>query len=207
MKRHPHKMKKTILILFLIFTVNSFSQQSEEYTKFIEEIKHNFKSDKNDKTVFNLLNDFYEQVLQSDNGELNQNTLRTIQELYADHDAKNLQILSMFLAYQEHISESFGAGSEPDTTFQLNLLNDLESELDTVYGNIPVIIKIYKAEALNSAGQNQEYGELLRQSLIEFPNSVPLKVYSYLDTKDEKLKIDLIKNHSNHWMVQQFQIK
>lgn len=200
-------MKKTILILFLIFTVNSFSQQSEEYTKFIEEIKHNSKSDKNNKTVFNLLNDFYEQVLQSDNGELNQNTLRTIQELYADHDAKNLQILSMFLAYQEHISESFGAGSEPDTTFQLNLLNDLESELDKVYGNVPVIVKIYKAEALNSAGQNQEYGELLRQSLIEFPNSVPLKVYSYLDTKDEKLKIDLIKNHSNHWMVQQFQIK
>jgi len=200
-------MKKTILIFFLIFTVNSFSQQSEEYTKFIEEIKHNSKSDKNNKTVFNLLNDFYEQVLQSDNGELNQNTLRTIQELYADHDAKNLQILSMFLAYQEHISESFGAGSEPDTTFQLNLLNDLESELDKVYGNVPVIVKIYKAEALNSAGQNQEYGELLRQSLIEFPNSVPLKVYSYLDTKDEKLKIDLIKNHSNHWMVQQFQIK
>jgi len=201
-------MRRLILILiFLPLSLPAFSQKSGKYIHYIEQLKSGTQSDKNDKTVLKLLNDFYEQVLQSDNGELNQNTLRTIQELYADHDAKNLQILSMFLAYQEHISESFGAGSEPDTTFQLNLLNDLESELDTVYGNIPVIVKIYKAEALNSAGQNQEYGELLRQSLIEFPNSVPLKVYSYLDTKDEKLKIDLIKNHSNHWMVQQFQIK
>lgn len=200
-------MKKTILILFLIFTINSFSQQSEEYTKFIEEIKRNSKSDKNDKTVFNLLNDFYEQVLQSDNGELKQNTLREIQELYADHDSKNLQILSMFLAYQEHISESFEAGNKPNTVFQLNLLKDLESELDKVYGKVPVIVKIYKAEALNSSGQSQKYSELLKQSLIEFPDSIPLKVYSYLDTEDEKLKIDLIKNHSNHWMVQQFQIK
>lgn len=202
-------MKKLILFLFLIFAINSFSQQSEEYTKFIEEIKRDSKSDKNDKTVFDLLNNFYEQVLQSDNGELNQNTLQIIEELYADHNAKNLQILSMFLAYQQHISESFGAGagSEPDTTFQLNLLNELESELEKVYGKVPVIVKIYKAEALNSAGQSQKYSELLKQSLIEFPDSVPLKVYSYLDTKDEKIKLNLIKEHSNHWMVKQFQIR
>lgn len=200
-------MKKIILFLFLIFTVNSFSQQSEEYTKFIEEIKRDSKSDKNDKTVFDLLNNFYEQVLQSDNGELNQNTLHMIEELYADPNAKNLQILSMFLTYQQLISESFGAGTEPDTTLQLNLLNDLESELEKVYGKVPVIVKIYKAEALNSAGQSQKYSELLKQSLIDFPDSVPLKVYSYLDTKDEKLKLNLINEHSNHWMVKQFQIK
>lgn len=122
-------MKKNFLLLFLIFTINSFSQQSEEYTKFIKEIKSNSKTDKNDKTVFNLLNDFYEQVLQSDNGELNQNTLHAIEELYAGDNSRNLQILSIFLAYQGHISESFEAGSVPDSSFQLNLLNDLESEL------------------------------------------------------------------------------
>ena len=200
-------MKKIILFLFLIFTLNSFSQKSEEYVKFSEEIKRNSKSDKNDKTVFDLLNDFYEQVLQSDNGELNQNTIRKIEELYADHNAKNLQILSLFLAYQEHISETVSTGRKPNIDLQLDLLNDLENELKEVYNKVPVIVIIYKAEALNSAGQSQKYSELLKQSLIEFPDSVPLKVYSYLDTKNEELKLNLIKKHSNHWMLKQFQIK
>ena len=40
----------------------------------------------------------------------------------------------------------------------------------------------------------------------EYSDSVPLKVYQYLKTKDQLLKEDLIKNHANHWMVLQYKL-
>lgn len=199
-------MRKLILILLLLVSVNSFSQQSDEYKKIIEQIKKGSKTDKNDKTIYNLLNDFYEQALQSDKGELNPDIPQRIQKLYSDKKAKNLQILSMFLIYQEDITQT-AEEKNPEPNFQINLINDLETEVKNTYGIVPLIIKIYKAEALNGTGQKEEAAELISKSLDEFPNSVPLKVYKYLDTKDEKIKTELIKNHSNHWMVQQFGIK
>lgn len=55
--------------------------------------------------------------------------------------------------------------------------------------------------------QTKESAELIDSSLKTFPNSVPLKVYKYLDTKNDQIKQDLVRNHSNHWMIQQFGIK
>lgn len=200
-------MKNLIFIVLLFLSINVFSQKSDEYTKFIKQLKENTTTDTKDKTVLNLLNDFYEQALQSDKGELNPDITQRIKKLYEDKNTKNLQILNMFLTYQEHINQTAAAGKQPDSNFQVNLMTDLESEVKNIYGTVPVIVEIFKAEALNSNGQTKESAEIISKSLIKFPNSIPLKVYQYLDTKDEKIKEDLIKNHSNHWMIQQFGIK
>ena len=200
-------MKNLLLILLLCSSANAFSQPSREYKKFVEQIKKDAKTDKNDKTVYNLLHDFYEQALQSDAGELQPDVSQRIQTLYADKNAKNLQILTLFLTYQEHVSQNASNGSQPDPALQMLIMSDLASEIKNTYDTVPVIIKIYQAETLSSNGQPKEAADLISKSLVEFPNSIPLKVYTYLDTKDEKIKADLIKNHSNHWMVQQFGIK
>ncbi|MDQ0476322.1 MULTISPECIES: hypothetical protein [Chryseobacterium] len=200
-------MKNLILFFLLLISLNLFSQNSEDYKTFIEKIKKDSKTDKADKTVYHLFNDFYEQGLQSDQGELSEDISQRIQKLYSDKKAKNLQILTMFLLYQNHITETAAVGKQPDPNFQINLIKDLESELKNTYGSVPIIINIYKAEALNSAGATKESAEIISNSLIQYPNSVPLKVYKYLDTKDEKIKKDLVDNHTNHWMVKQFGIK
>ncbi|MEN2400177.1 hypothetical protein GKZ90_0010335 [Flavobacterium sp. MC2016-06] len=200
-------MKNLTLILFFISSIHSFSQRSEEYNKFIKEIKKNAKTDKNDQTVLNLLNDFYNQVLQSEKGDLNADIPERLQKLYSDKNAKNLQIMSMFLAYQEYISQTVAGNKETDPNFQFNLITDLENEVKNTYGKVPIIVNIFKAETLKLNGQSKEYTELISKSLVEFPDSIPLKVYKYLDTKDEKTKDDLVQNHPNHWMVQQFEIK
>ncbi|MBU4539191.1 MAG: hypothetical protein L6264_04975 [Weeksellaceae bacterium] len=200
-------MKNLTFIILLFLSINVFSQKSDEYLKFIKQLKENTTTDTKDKTVLNLLNDFYEQALQSDKGELNPDITQRIKKLYEDKNTKNLQILNMFLTYQEHINQTAAAGKHPDSNFQVNLMTDLESEVKNIYGTVPVIVEIFKAEALNSNGQTKESAEIISKSLIKFPDSIPLKVYQYLDTKDEKIKEDLIKNHSNHWMIQQFGIK
>jgi hypothetical protein len=200
-------MKNLILTLVIFFSLNAFSQKSVEYVQFIDQLKTDATIDKNDKTVLNLLNDFYEQALQSDKGELNSDISERIQKLQTDKKAKNLQILNMFLVYQNHVSQTAAIGKQPDPNFQVNLMDDLEKEFKNVYGNVPVLIEIYKAEALNSNGQAKESAELIVKSLEKFPNSIPLKVYKYLDTKDENIKQDLVKNHSKHWMVLLFEIE
>jgi hypothetical protein len=204
---HYKFMKKIILAGLLLISLNSFSQKNADYVSFVQQIKKDAKIDTKDQTVLNLLTDFYEQILQSESGELQASMSERIQKLYADKDAKNLHILNLFLAYQEHISQTAVDGKVPDATFQNNLLDDLETELQSTFGVVPVIIKIYKVEALQSAGKFSESSALLAKSLQEFPKSVPLKVYSYLDTRNESLKKELLSEHASHWMVQQFQIK
>ena len=200
-------MKKILFLLLVFLSSKSFSQKSNEYLNYIDELKKETKIDKSDKTVYDLLNNFYEENLQSHTGEMKPETISKIQAFYSDINSKNKHIFNMFFAYQNHITETAAVGKKSNSKFQVDLISDLEEEIKKVYGNVPVIILIYKAEALNSNGQFQEYTELINKSLNIFPNSIPLKVYRYLDSKDEKLKEDLIKNHSNHWMVKQFQIK
>ena len=47
---------------------------------------------------------------------------------------------------------------------------------------------------------------MISEGLKEYSDSVPLKVYQYLKTKDQLLKEDLIKTHANHWMVLQYKL-
>ena len=200
-------MKNIILLFLILISITSFSQKSADYIKFVEQIKKEAKIDNNDKTVYKLLDDFYDQALQSDKGELNPDISQRIEKLYADTKAKNMHLLTLFLTYQNHISETAAAGKQADPNFQINLITDLESELKTTFGNVPLIVIIYKAEALQANNQSKESAELISKSLVKYPSSIPLKVYNYENTKDVKIKQDLIKNHSTHWMVQQFEIK
>jgi len=200
-------MKKTIFIVLTFLSIQAFSQQNDAYKEFIDKAKKEAIVDGQDMEVYDLLNDFYEQVLQSDSGELNPDMATRIQHFYENKEAKNKHLLVMFLGYQEYISATTQARQRLDGDFQKSLLDDLEHEIEKTYGKVPVLIHIYKAEALRSAGNVEDAKKTISDALKNFPNSVPLKVYSYVDSMNEDLKMDLIKNHSNHWMVKQFGIK
>ena len=55
--------------------------------------------------------------------------------------------------------------------------------------------------------QIEEAKKEVLDGLNTYPNSIPLKVYHYLGTKNEEIKKDLITNHTNHWLVIQSNIK
>jgi hypothetical protein len=109
--------------------------------------------------------------------------------------------------YQQHISQTAAVGKKSNPEFQIETMSLLEEETKKIYGKIPAIIYIYKYESFDSGDKKQEAKAAVIQGLKEYPDSVPLKVYSYLNTNDEALKNDLVKNHSNHWMVKQFGIQ
>lgn len=196
-------MKKFIIIIFFI-SFKVFSQPNEER---INQFRSETKIDNQDKAIFNLLDEFYAQALQSDLVELNTDIPKKIDKLYQNRKTKNRHLLLMFMAYQNHISQTAAVGKKPNTKFQVELMTDIAYEFKNIFNKIPVLIYIYKFEALDTSGQNEEAVKVLNEGLTEYPDSIPLKVYNFLISKDEIIKTDLITNHSNHWMVKQFEIK
>lgn len=199
-------MKNLMLIFIVISSFKTFSQTNDNYRNMIKELKANSTIDKNDLSVLNLMDDFYQEVLQSDKGELSQKTSIRMKKMLSDKTIKNNHLLKIFMIYQNYINYATNAGKQPNSKFQVDIIKDLENEINSIFGYTPIIIQIYKAEALNSDGQKKEASLTISDALLKFPNSIPLKVYSYLDNKNEFVKKDLIENHSNHWMVKQFGI-
>jgi hypothetical protein len=194
--------KLTIIILF--FSCCAFAQPNEAR---ISQMREGVKIDNQDKTVFNLLEEFYLQGLQSDSGELPQDMPKKINKIYQNKKTKNRHLLVMFMAYQDHISQTAAVGKRPNAKFQVELITDLAYEFKNIFNKIPAIVYIYQVEALDTSGQKEKAATTVDEGLAEYPNSVPLKVYKFLISKDEAIKTDLINNHPNHWMVKQFEIK
>lgn len=200
-------MKKLFFLFLLCIGLNISAQTAAAAKEVFQKLKQEAKIDGNDKAVYNLLDEFYNKNLQADNDEMTSDTVEKIQRLATDPNTKNLHILMLFLMYQQHISQTAMVGKEPNSEFQIETMKLLEDETKNVYGKIPVIVYIYKYEALDSGKQEDLARATVAQGLKEYPDSIPLKVYSYLKSKDEKIKNDLVKNHPNHWMVKQFGIQ
>jgi len=200
-------MKKLILGTLLCLSVTIFAQSGNSMASILQKIKSQSKIDTQDKTVYDLMNEFYQKNLQADNDEMTPEFTHKLQKSVSDSNTKNIHLLYLFLMYQQHISQALAEGKNPNPVFQIETMHLLESETKEVYGKLPAIIYIFKAEALDSGSKKEEAQMTVASGLKEYPDSVPLKVYSYLNTKDENLRKDLTQNHPNHWMVQQFGIK
>ncbi|MGV3697503.1 hypothetical protein [Flavobacterium sp.] len=194
---------KTQIIISLFITFSGFAQPNESR---IQQLRSDTKVDSQDRAVITLLEEFYTQALQSELGALNAETSKKMNKLYQSRKTRNRHLLLMFMAYQDHISKTAAIGKPSNTKFQVEIMTDLAHEFKTIFNEIPAIIYIYKFEALDTSGKKEEAANVLNEGLSEYPDSVPLKIYKFLSSKDEAIKIDLINNHPNHWMVKQFEI-
>ena len=202
---------KTFLaaVIILLFIPVAHSQSSTEKTldSTLNRLKSASGTDASDTRIFDLLQSFYNEALQADNGDLSQETVQHVNNYVADTKTKNRHLLMLFLMYQQHISQTAAKGEKPNSEYQVALTKLLEKEMNAVYGKVPTIVYIYKAEALQSHGKIEEAKATIVSALKVYPDSVPLKVYRYLDTQDEQIKKDLVQNHSGHWLVKQNGIK
>lgn len=201
-------MKRIILLLFFcVFSLSVAQNTNTTFDKFLQEINKNNVTDTNDKTVLELLDRVYKEGLQSDAGKLSPETKIAIQNYYNSEHPKNLGILNLFFAYTQHIQRAAASGKAPNVQFQLLVVNALREQLSKTYQVIPAIVWIYAAEALETGGHKAEGAKVVHEGLGKYPDSIPLQVYEYLNTKDPKLKESLLKNHPTHWMVKRFEIE
>jgi hypothetical protein len=202
-------MRVIFFSALLLVSAKLFSQSGVQnyFDSALIQLKSESTIDKTDSTVFLLLQEFYDEVLQSDKGELSEKTQQKFIAFDKNEESKNKYLLTLFLMYQDHIGQAAEEGKQPEVQFQMACINALENEMMNVYNQLPVIISIYKAEALQSAGRFDESKKVVDETLKKVPQSIPLKLYKFLYSGDESMKRDLLANHSGHWMVQQFGIK
>ena len=196
-----------ILLLTLSFFIGKAQNTTTDFSSIAADIKSKSKIDKNDKVALELVTSFYDEVLQADKSDLKSSTINAVQNFMKADDSKNKHLVTLVLMYQQHIAENTAKGFVPNAEFQLQIMNVLEQEFQDLYGITPALIYIYKTEALHSAEKFEVAKETIKKGLSIYPTSIPLKVYSYLATKDNIIKNDLITNHPNHWFVQKRGIK
>ena len=199
--------KLLIIILTLTCSIANAQNNNDSYLKTFDDLKSKSKIDKSDTTSLEIINNFYHDVLQSDKGELGSNTINKLQKFMTSPDAKNKYLIEIFLMYLQHISETAAKNLKTNPDFQVANMKYLKSEFEELYRRTPAIIFIYNSEALESAQRIEEAKKEVLDGLNTYPNSIPLKVYHYLGTKNEEIKKDLITNHTNHWLVIQSNIK
>lgn len=198
-------MKNLITTFFLFLGILVFSQENDFLT-LTQNLKKSSKIDQKDTKVFDLLIRFYEEGLQSDKGEFSAEIPELINKTFEDKNLKNGHILFVFFMYQDYISKTAAIGKPTNSKYQVQVMDFLYKESKEIWERVPAIIYIYRYEALENDNKIEESAKMISEGLKEYSDSVPLKVYQYLKTKDQLLKEDLIKNHANHWMVLQYKI-
>jgi hypothetical protein len=190
------------LLLFSVFCVGFAQSDPQQYYKEFETIKSGVSINGNDRRFYELLDDMYDDVLQADDGELSKDTEQNLMLLATEPDAANKHLLYLLAGYQ-----AFLEGNHNDGAAQLQMIEKLRDETHDTYGQVPVLLDVYKGEALVSAGKTADALTFFRTSLQKYPNSIPLKVYVAIYSKDKKLQKQLATDHPNHWLVKKLVIR
>lgn len=202
-----HLFITTLLLLSttVLIAQNDLVQQA---TLQFTEVNNAAVKDGKDLRIYNLLENFYNEVLQNEKGELSEKTIATIYELMENDAVPNWNVLFMFMTYQQHISETAAVGKPSDIGFQLLATDLLAKECLKIYKKLPAVVSIYQGEAFMSAEKTDKAMGIYKQLLTERPNCIPAKIYIYILSNDatekDKIFADLTKNHPDHWMVVEF---
>ncbi len=194
-------MKTYLLILALFFSLTSYSQDANIIEKSFNEMKRNTKVDNTDSTCFKLMQKMYDEVLQNNNSGFTKLTINEIKKYQSAKKSKNTYLFSALMFYQEVIGKSLELNSV-NPALQRDVVNYLEKESISLYNKIPNIVYVYKVETLNLLNDKTELKKYIDEGLKHYPNSIPLKYYSYVFLKDETYKEELLKLNKVHWLVQ-----
>ncbi|MDI9311979.1 MAG: hypothetical protein QM535_17330 [Limnohabitans sp.] len=194
-------MNKYIVILSLFLTSTIFAQTKKNIIEeTFDKIKSNTKIDKNDSTCFNLTQKMYDEVLQNEISEFQKSTIEEINEFQKSRKSKNTYLFTALMFYQEIITKS-AEQKVVKPELQRDIINYLEKEFLYVYNRIPTIIYVYKVETLNLLEDKTELKKYIDEGLKNYPNSIPLKYYSYKFLNVQTYKEDLMKLNKKHWLI------
>lgn len=194
-------MNKYLVILSLFLTSTIFAQTKKNIIEeTFDNIKSKAKIDKSDSTCFNLTQKMYGEVLQNEISEFNKSTLEEINEFQKSRKSKNTYLFTVLMFYQEIITKS-AEQKVVKPELQRDIVNYLEKEFLFVYNKIPTIIYIYKVETLNLFEDKTELKKYIDEGLKNYPNSIPLKYYSYKYLNEQTYKEDLMKLNKKHWLI------
>jgi hypothetical protein len=194
-------MNKYIILISFFLTSTIFAQNKKNIIEeTFDKIKNDTKVDKTDLTCYNLTQKMYDEILQNDISEFKKSTIEEIKNYQSSRKSKNIYLFTTLMFYQEVITKSAEQKiSKPE--LQRDIINYLEKEFLEVYNKIPAIIYVYKVETLNLFDDKSELKKYIDEGLKNYPNSIPLKYYSYKYLKELTYKEELIRINKIHWLI------
>lgn len=170
-------------------------------------VKSHANISQNDHSLLSVLNDVYEQMMQSDEGRPDEHTIAEYHRYQTDTTLANRHIALLFDHYQTLLNITDAEKEKMPSAVCLPLMKSLAGECNSLFRHIPAIVCVYMGETLMHAGMTDQARDHFNTSLKYYPNSIPLKVYSTkLETNKSKKKkqlAELKKNHGKHWMVKE----
>jgi|LakMenE18May11ns_1017448.scaffolds.fasta_scaffold9319529_1 hypothetical protein len=194
-------MNKYIILISFFLTSTIFAQNKKNIIEeTFDKIKNDTKVDKTDLTCYNLTQKMYDEILQNDISEFKKSTIEEIKNYQSSRKSKNIYLFTTLMFYQEVITKSAEQKiSKPE--LQRDIINYLEKEFLEVYNKIPAIIYVYKVETLNLFDDKSELKKYIDEGLKNYPNSIPLKYYSYKYLKELTYKEELMRINKIHWLI------
>ena len=194
-------MNKYIIVISFFLTSTIFAQNKKNIIEeTFDKIKNDTKVDKKDLTCYNLTQKMYDEILQNDISELKKSTIEEIKNYQSNRKSKNIYLFTTLMFYQEVITKSAEQKkSKPE--LQRDIINYLEKEFLEVYNKIPAIIYVYKVETINLFDDKSELKKYIDEGLKNYPNSIPLKYYSYKYLNELTYKEELMRINKIHWLV------
>lgn len=194
-------MKKYIILIFVFLITTIFAQNKKNIIEeTFDKIKKDTKIDKTDSTCYNLTQKMYEEILQNDTSKFQKSTIEEIKNFQSNRKAKNTYLFTTLMFYQDVITKS-AEQKIVKPELQRDIINYLEKEFLEVYNKIPAIIYVYKVETLNLLNNKSELKKYIDEGLKNYPNSIPLRFYSYKFLNDLTYKEELIKKNKIHWLI------
>jgi hypothetical protein len=195
------QMNKYIILISFFLTSTIFAQNKKNIIEgTFDKIKNDTKVDKTDLTCYNLTQKMYDEILQNDISEFKKSTIEEIKNYQSNRKSKNIYLFTTLMFYQEVITKSAEQKiSKPE--LQRDIINYLEKEFLEVYNKIPAIIYVYKVETLNLFDDKSELKKYIDEGLKNYPNSIPLKYYSYKYLKELTYKEELMRINKIHWLI------
>lgn len=182
------------------------AQEVSDYrvNSLVSEVKKDSPIDASDSNAWDLLEQVYQVTLQQDQGDLEKTDfVKNLNAFLDNPKSKNTYLTILHLYYNEVFRKEISS-ENPDYNFLVDLVVAMKNEYNFVYKKEPVMITILHAEMLQSAGKKDESKEVVAKGFKAHPESIPLQVYTAINTNNDKMKAELVKNHPNHWMIIQF---
>src|ERR1043165_3772066 len=128
-------MRILIVLSFLVLSHCAFAQSQADkiVDSLIAPIKAKTVIDSENTRIYSLLESFYDEVLQSDNGGLSAKTMRRLKIYRDESHLRNKHLLVLFFMYQDLITDAANKGRNPNPDYQLALIKRLKSEMKSLY--------------------------------------------------------------------------
>lgn len=192
---------KYVILISFFFTSIIFAQTKKNIVEeTFDKIKNNSKVDKKDSTCYILAQKMYDEVLQNEVSDFKKSTIEEIKNYQNNRKSKNTYLFSALMFYQEVITKA-AEQKKTKPELQRDIINYLEKEFKDIYNKLPAIIYVYKVETLILLDDKSEFKKYIDEGIKNYPNSIPLKYYSYKYLNEPTYKEELMKINKIHWLV------